>query len=79
MTRSELGPIVEEAVRNYGGKATIVEVAKYIWDNYEDELRKSGSLFFTWQYDMRWEAQKLRDVGRFKSADNSTDGVWELA
>jgi len=49
MTRTDLMPIVEEAVRNHGGRATIVQVAQYIWTHYEKELRNSGNLFYTWQ------------------------------
>ena len=39
-----------EALRANGKSATIVDVCKYIWDKYEDELRASGDLFYSWQY-----------------------------
>ena len=53
MKRSDLVDLVYAAVRDLGGRATIVQVAKHIWENNEAELRASGDLFYTWQYDMR--------------------------
>jgi len=35
------------------GETSIVRIAKHIWDCHEADLRASGDLFFTWQYDMR--------------------------
>lgn len=77
-TRADLADWVFEAVRAHGGRATIVEVASHIWENHEDELRRSGDLFFTWQYDIRWAAQRLRDSGKFRSAHQAQRRVWEL-
>ncbi|MFT4150441.1 MAG: hypothetical protein QM656_09605 [Paracoccaceae bacterium] len=54
---------VKEALSEFGGSAKLVEVAKYIWENHEQELRSSGDLFYTWQYDMRWAATSLRRAG----------------
>jgi hypothetical protein len=54
---------VEEALLELG-EATVVEVAKHIWENHEQDLRSSGDLFYTWQYAMRWAAQELRDQGK---------------
>ena len=56
---------VLEAVKSNGGEATLTQVAKHLWDNHEDELRSLGSGFYSWQYDMRWAAQYLRDEGVF--------------
>ena len=67
-----------EALEASGKSATIVDVCKYIWDKYEDELRASGNLFYTWQYDVRWAATDLRKTGRMKPASISPQGVWEL-
>jgi len=39
------------------GPSTVAEVAKCVWDMHEADLRASGDLFYTWQYDMRWQAQ----------------------
>jgi len=65
-TKHDLVDWVYAAVKRAGGSATLVEVARDIWAHHEAELRASGDLFYTWQYDMRWAAQTLRDTGRFK-------------
>ena len=59
--REDLKNWVYEAVRDNGGVASVVTVAKHIWENHEIELKASGDLFYKWQYDMRWAAQKLRN------------------
>jgi hypothetical protein len=50
-----------------------------IENNYENELRRSGDLFFTWQYDIRWVATQLRNKGILRAAESSPSGIWELA
>jgi hypothetical protein len=75
---SRLATWVEDALRHQGGSASIVDVAKRIWLNHEQELRASGDLFFTWQYDMRWAAKELRDQNVIKPATSSPRGIWEL-
>ncbi len=79
MTREKLLNVVVEALRKNGSKGTIVQVSKYIWDNYEQELRDSGDIFYTWQYEVRWAAKKLRDKGIMKPVTESPKRVWELA
>jgi hypothetical protein len=79
MTREDLQALVVEALKEQGGSAPLLEVAKYIWRTQEEELRGSGDLFFTWQYDMRWAAQRLRDTGVLRPARSSDDRKWELA
>ena len=76
--RSDLVDWIEAALRDNGGEATIVEVAKAIWSSHEDELRDSGDLFYTWQYDMRWAALKLRKAGRLAEAADGRRGLWAL-
>jgi len=79
MTRKEdLQDWLIESLKAHNGSASIVEVCTYIWDNYEDELRRSGDLFFTWQYDIRWAAVALRENGIMRPADLSPRGTWEL-
>jgi hypothetical protein len=56
-----------------------VDVCKYVWDNYEQELRASKTLFYTWQYDIRWAATALRKSRKMKAKEISPRGVWELA
>lgn len=67
-----------EALQRSGGSSTLLDVAGDIWANHEHELRASGSLFLTWQYDMRWAATALRTDGRLRGAAESARGVWEL-
>ena len=62
--KADLVDWVEHSLRELGGEGTVVEVARQIWKDHEDDLRVSGELFYTWQYDMRWAAQSLRSKGR---------------
>ncbi|MBO1811397.1 hypothetical protein J4G53_24485 [Serratia ureilytica] len=78
MIKNDLEKLIIEALEEHKGRANIVQVAEFIWGNYEPDLRKSGELFFTWQYDMRWAANKLRRKEVMKPADSSPSGVWEL-
>ncbi len=78
MTREDLEDIVFQAVASYGGSATLIEVARYVWNKHEADLRKSGNLFFTWQYDVRWAAQQLRNAGKFKDSKTVVRGRWEI-
>jgi hypothetical protein len=56
----------------------VLEVTKDVWAAHEDDLRASGDLFFTWQYDLRWAAQKLRDAGRLAPKHGERGGPREL-
>ncbi|RBI82912.1 hypothetical protein DRV85_17205 [Rhodosalinus halophilus] len=76
--RADLVAWVENALHALGGEATIVDVAKHLWSEHEDELRRSGDLFYTWQYDMRWAALKLRKDGKLADANRSKRGTWAL-
>ncbi len=78
MTRDDLPQLVEQSLRRLGGTAPLVEVAKDIWEHHETELRASGDLFFTWQYDMRWAAQRLRDAHRLTYSGQGGHRVWQL-
>ena len=76
--REELRDWLIEALKANKGSASIVEVCKYVWDNYENQLRRSGDLFFTWQYDIRWAATQLRKEGIMRAVSSSSKGIWEL-
>lgn len=78
-TRSDLVTWLQEALQAHGGRATIVEICKYVWDRYEGILRDSGNLFYTCQYDIRWAATILRQQGIVRAAAQSPAGTWELA
>ena len=47
-SKDDLTVWLYEALKAQKGHATIVEVCKQIWQKHEDDLRKSGDLFFTW-------------------------------
>lgn len=78
-TKLELQDWVKEALVALGGSGTVVDVAKVVWQRHEADLRSSGDLFFTWQYDMRWAAQELRNSGQAKPAKTVPRGLWVLA
>lgn len=75
MTRAVLLPLVIEAITFLGGRGTIVQIGKYIWDNHEQKLRESGDFFYRWQYDMRWAGQYLRDTGVLVEAKKAPRGI----
>jgi hypothetical protein len=77
-TKETLQEWVLEALRANGGRAKLVDVARHIWEAHESDLKASGSLLYTWQYDMRWAANELRHKGKVRSIDVSPRGVWEL-
>lgn len=79
ITRYEMTHWIVAYLKSSGGKGWPKDVSKYIWDNYESELRASGSLLYTWQYDVRWAAQKLRNDGVLKPVNGRRDLPWELA
>ena len=70
---------LQEALGSLGGSGAVADVCKHIWKRHETELRSLGDLFYTWQYDVRWAANKLRRSGVMKPKDLSPRGVWELA
>jgi hypothetical protein len=79
MTREDLQPLIIAALKANGGRARVYQVCKYVWDNHEDQIRLSGKLLYTWQYDIRWAAQLLRDAGILKPAHGDRTKPWELA
>jgi hypothetical protein len=76
--RKDLRKWLTEALEANNGSASIVEICKYVWEKYENELRRSGNLFYTWQYDIRWAATQLRKEGIMRAADLSPKGIWKL-
>jgi RNA-directed DNA polymerase len=76
--KSDLVDWVVDALRARGGSGTIVDVCRHVWDHHESDLRSSGNLFFTWQYDIRWAANELRRSDRMKPVAISPKGRWEI-
>ena len=77
-TREDLRLWLIECLKAHGGKATIVEVCKCLWENHREDFVAAGDLFYTWQYDVRWAATQLRQAGKIRDAASSPKGVWEL-
>ncbi|MCI0430425.1 MAG: hypothetical protein L0210_07785 [Rhodospirillales bacterium] len=77
--RHDLDDWVFEALKGLDGKAPIARIAEHIWQRHENDLRRSGDLFYTWQYEMRWAAQRLYRAGKLKNRDSTSRGTWELA
>jgi len=69
---------VLEAVAANGGEASIIETAKGIWQAHQRDLVSAGDHFYTWQYDMRWAAQRLREKNRLKLRSVGSRSVWYL-
>ena len=79
VNREDLQDWVIAALKDHGGSASIVQVAQHIWSHHEHELRASGELFFTWQYDMHWACTRLRERKIVQAAEVSRRGEWRLA
>ena len=75
--REDLQLWVLAALNDLDGEGSVVEIAKHIWKNHEQELRDSGDLFYRWQYEMRWAGQKLQHGG--KLVKMSSPRKWRLA
>ena len=69
---------VYRAIKAHGGKATILQIAKYIWKNHEEDLRSSDELFYKWQYRMRWAGQKLQMQKRIRKTKKDGLGIWVI-
>ncbi|MEC4295330.1 hypothetical protein [Adlercreutzia shanghongiae] len=79
MVKGDLPELLGATLVELNGSGTILDVCKMFWEEHEEELRSSGDLFYTWQYDIRWAATTLRKEGIMKDASLSKTGVWELS
>ncbi|PJJ72945.1 hypothetical protein CLV46_2524 [Diaminobutyricimonas aerilata] len=68
-TKGDLGGWILAALRELGGTGTILQISEIIWRDHERDLRVSGGLFYTWQYDLRWAGQDLRGSGALQPAE----------
>jgi hypothetical protein len=69
---------VVDALEHHGGTAHLLDVARYIWQVHEHDLRRMGDLFYTWQYDYRWAATQLRKQGVLQEGEFRGSGRWAL-
>jgi hypothetical protein len=81
VTKLDLKEWVVEALKAHGGLAHPIDVAKFMWVNYQDELQGAGDLFYTWQHEVQWALDDLQREGRVlpKSKGKGHKGPWRLA
>ena len=79
LVRNDLKPWIIEALKASGGRASVVEVCKYVWHHHESDLQHGGDLFYSWQYDIRWAATKLRHEGTLAPTEPKSPTPWRLA
>lgn len=77
-SKEDLQSWIIDALRAMGNSAPHLAVAKHVWTHRERELKDSGDLLYTWQYDLRWAAYELRLRGVLGAADRKRNGIWEL-
>lgn len=70
---------VVEALTELGGRGTILDINKHVWETHEDDIRAAGDLINEWQYELRWSGDLLRKSGLIKSTRSNNKGVWVLA
>jgi hypothetical protein len=56
----------------------VIDVAKFIWVNYQDDLQQAGDLFY-WQLEVQWAADDLRKEGKLLPKSKSGKGHLQLA
>jgi hypothetical protein len=78
-TKKDLEKWIVEALEAKGGESNLLEVCKFVWAHHEDDLKNSGNLFYTWQYDIRWAATNLRRAGKLLPEKESRRGIWQLS
>ena len=78
MTKTDLPDLLYKTIKNLGGKATTINIFKEFYKLYENDLKNSGDLFYTWNYDIRWAATELRKTKRMKLASDTSKGIWEI-
>jgi hypothetical protein len=78
-TKYDLEDWILVALSEHRGEGSIVQICRSVWRLHENDLRSSGDLFFTWQYDIRWAAQRLRDRRVLVANGQTPRGIWRLA
>jgi hypothetical protein len=70
---------VVEALRDLGGRGTILEISRRVWERHEPEIRAVVDLLYEWQYELRWAGDILRRDGVLRPTEDVPRGIWELA
>ena len=75
MKRDDFMPLIIEALHANHGSLKIHEVCKSVWNNNSARIIQSQQVLYTWQYDIRWAANKLRRQNKIISKPR---GYWTL-
>ena len=67
-----------DALKHFKGPTLILDVSKYIWNKYEDDIRKSDEMLYKWQYKLRWAATMLHQKGTITMDKKGTYGLWAI-
>ncbi|MBR4770387.1 MAG: hypothetical protein IK090_05605 [Clostridia bacterium] len=78
MKREDLPAALYVVMQKMGGAGTLLDICKEFWKQFETDLRQSGDLFYTWQYDIRWAATTLRKLGKMEDTSNCAKGIWKI-
>jgi hypothetical protein len=78
-TKLDLKEWIVEALKAHDGRAHFIDVAKFIWINYQDELQHAGDLFYTWQLEAQRAADDLRREGKLLPESMSARDSLQLA
>ena len=70
---------VVEALTQLGGRGTILEISRRVWDHHEPDIRAAGDLLYEWQYELRWAGDILRRDAVLRPTEDVPRGIWELA
>jgi len=70
---------VVKALQQLGGRGTIIEISRVVWEHHESDIRSAGDLLYEWQYELRWAGNILRRDGVLRPTDEVPRGIWELA
>lgn len=70
---------VVEALQELGGRGTILEISRRVWERHEPDIRAADDLLYKWQYELRWAGDILRRDGVLRSTADVPRGIWELA
>lgn len=70
---------VVETLKQLGGRGSILEISRHVWEMHEEEIRAAGDLLYNWQYEFRWAADLFRKAKILRSVADAPKGIWELA
>lgn len=57
---------------------TALDATKHGWQAQEADLRRSGDVFYAWQYHAIYSTQQQRDNALLKPADRDRNHPWKL-